>query len=128
MIAGLQPRHEDGADRRHAAGGGAGNRRTFHRRHALLQHGNGGIADAAILVTGAFPLEAGFAFLGILIGIAGGQEQRLAGFLEGRAYLSTAYGQGAWTPIACFLVGGHELARKKGAFVALAGGAVKRLA
>ena len=47
MIAGLQRRQEHGGHRRHAGGGGAADRGAFQRRHALLEHGDGGIAEAA---------------------------------------------------------------------------------
>ena len=60
---------------------------AFQRRHALLEHGDGGIAEAAILIAADLALEAGLGFLGRLIGIAGGEKQRLRGLLEGRAHL-----------------------------------------
>jgi hypothetical protein len=107
VIARLQSCQEHGGDSRHAGSGGARHRRAFEQRHALFEHGNGGIGDATILIAWALALEAGSGLFGVLIGIAGGEDQRLAGFLEGGTDLSAAHRLGAFAPFARFFVGSH---------------------
>ena len=108
MIAGLQACQEYGGDGGHAGGGGTRDGRAFQLRHALLEHGDGGIGQAGILEARAFALEAGFGFFGRVIGIAGGENQRFAGFLESRAHLAAAHRLGAPAPFSGFLVRRHK--------------------
>ena len=69
VIAGAQRAQERRGDRRHAAGCGARDRRTLQRGHALFEHRDGGVSEAAVLIADGFAGEAGFGFLGSLIGI-----------------------------------------------------------
>ena len=107
MIAGLEACQEHGGNGGHARGGGARRRRAFQQRHAFLEHRNGRIGQTGILIAGAFALEAGLGLLGCLIGVTGGENQRLAGFLEGGADLPAAHRLGALAPFAGFFVRRH---------------------
>ena len=121
MIAGLERGQEYSRYRRHAGGGGAGYGCAFQRRHARLEHRNGGIAEAAILIAADLALEAGLGFLSRLIGIAGGEEKRLGGLLEGGAHLAGPHRQGAFSPVSGLFVRGHGFSCPAKVFACLRG-------
>ena len=91
-IAGLQQRQQREEHRRHAGRGGAAGLGAFERRQPVLEHGDGGIAEARILVVAALALEGGLGLLRARVGVARGQEQRLRRLVEVAAQLSAAHG------------------------------------
>ena len=86
MIAGLQLPDERNSDRRHAGRGGARGLRAFERRHAPLEHIDGGIGEARILVAGILALEARLRLRGVVVDVALGEKERLGGLAERRAH------------------------------------------
>ncbi len=103
VVAHAQAGQEGRGDRRHAAGGRASHGSAFQRRHALLEHGHGGIAETAILIAVDLAFEAGFGLFRRLIGEAGGQEQRLGRLLERRAQRPCPHSQRAGAHFPGFL-------------------------
>src|SRR5262249_40143674 len=69
--------------------------------------GGGGVPAPVLLIPAGLALETGFGFLSRLIGITGGEKQRLGGLLERRAHLAAPHRQGALLPVFRFFVGGH---------------------
>ena len=85
MIAGANLPHQRRGDRRHSGRGRARRGRAFERRHALLEHGDGRIGEARILIAGLLVLEALFRAERGLVNVALREIQRLAGLRELRA-------------------------------------------
>ncbi len=82
MVAGPHLTHQCGVDCRHPGRGRARGLGAFERRHALLEHGDGGIGKARILVARLLVLEAPLGLQRIVVDVALGEEQRLRGFVE----------------------------------------------
>ena len=74
-----------GVDGGHAGRRGARFLGALEQPHALLEHGDGRIAEAAVLVAGVLVLEAGLGLLGAGVDEALRQEERFGGFAELRA-------------------------------------------
>ena len=85
MVAGAQLAHHRGGDRSHAGRGRARGLRAFERGHALLEHGDGRIGEARILVARVLVLEAPLGGERAVVDVALGEEQRLRGLAELRA-------------------------------------------
>ena len=82
MVAGLEKREQRRVDRSHAARGAARRFRAFERAHALLEHVDGGIGIAAIDEAFLVALEAALGLLGVIIDVAGVEEDGLRGLAE----------------------------------------------
>ena len=63
-------------NRRHAAGRGRTVLGALEQRHALLEHADGGVADARVGVAFLCLGEAGLGVLGALVAEARGEEER----------------------------------------------------
>ena len=85
VIAGLELADQRDGDRGHAGRGGARRFRAFERRHAALEHVDGRIGEARILIAGIFALEARLGLRRGVVDIALSQKHRLGGFAERRA-------------------------------------------
>ena len=85
VIAGLELADQRQRDRRHAGRGRARGFRAFERRHAPLEHVDGRIGKARILIAGIFALEARFGLGGAVVDVALGEKQRFRGLAERRA-------------------------------------------
>ncbi len=85
MIARFEIGEEPRCDRRHTGCCGARILGAFQEAHALFEHGDGRIAEARVLVAGAFLLEAGFCLLGAVVDEALGEKHGLGGFAMLRA-------------------------------------------
>ena len=85
MVAGLDLAHQRERDRRHAGRGGARGLGAFERGHALLEHRDGRIGEARILVARLLALEARLGLRRAVVDVALGEEQRLRGLAELRA-------------------------------------------
>ena len=82
MITGVELAHQGGEHGGHARCRGAADLGPFEQRHALLEHGDGGVGKTRIDVTIDLPLEGTLGILGGLVDVARGQEQPLAGLEE----------------------------------------------
>src|SRR5690606_12669542 len=82
VIAGLQEREQAGGDGGHAGCGGATYLGAFEQAHALLEHGDGRVAEARILEARVLVLEAGLGLLGGGIDEALREKERLRGLAE----------------------------------------------
>ena len=91
-VARLEQRQQREEHRRHAGRGGAAGLGAFERGQPVLEHADGRIAEARILVVRALALEGGLGLLGALVGVARGQEQRLRRLVEVAAQLAAAHG------------------------------------
>ena len=76
-IAGPDKAHQRGEHRGHAGRRRPGRLGSLQQRHALLEHLDRRIAEAGIHEARFFALEARFGALGRVVGVAGGQIQRL---------------------------------------------------
>src|SRR5207244_498639 len=72
-------------DRCHSGRGRARGGRAFERHHALLEHGDGRVGEARILIAGLLVLEALFRAERGLVDVALREIKRLAGLRELRA-------------------------------------------
>ena len=75
-VAGAQVRQQRGMYRGHAGGGHAAGFGAFQQREAAFQHGDGGVAEPAVLKVIDGPGEGGLRLLGTVIDEAAGQEHR----------------------------------------------------
>ena len=82
MIARLHLPHQRRGHRGHAGRRGARGFRAFEQRHALLEHGDRGIAEAAVLKTLIFAGEAPRRLFGAVVDETLGEEQSLGGLAE----------------------------------------------
>ena len=64
VIAGLEEAQQRGGDGRHAGGGGARGLGALQQAHALLEHGDGRIGEAAVDEARVLVLEARLGLLG----------------------------------------------------------------
>ena len=85
VVAGLELADQRERHRRHAGRGRARRLGAFERRHAPLEHVDGRIGEARILVAGILALEARFGLGGAVVDVALGEKERLGGFAELRA-------------------------------------------
>ena len=81
MVAGLEVAQQRGVDGGHAGGGGARLVGAFKQADALLEHGDRGIAEAAVLVA-VLVLEARLGLLGARVDEALRQEERFGSLAE----------------------------------------------
>src|SRR3981189_3804968 len=91
-VARCGQRRQGEEPRRPAGRGRAAGRGAFERGQPVLEHGDGGIAEARILLVAALALEGGLGLLRALVGIARRQEQRLRRLIEVAAQLAAAHG------------------------------------
>ena len=82
VVAGVEHAHQRSEDRRHARRRRAASIVALQQRHALLEHGDGGIGETGIDIFVVLPLECRFGLLGGKVNIARSCKYRLAGFLE----------------------------------------------
>ncbi|MNL32531.1 hypothetical protein D3C87_1543890 [compost metagenome] len=83
MIPGPHLAHHRIGDRRHAGGKAAGRLGAFDQRHAVLEHVVIGVGEARVIVPALhLALEQQLGMFGAGIGVAGIEEQGLAGFVE----------------------------------------------
>ena len=87
--------HQCRRDRGHAGGGGARGLGAFEQGHALLEHGDRRVAEAAVLKPFVFAGEAAFRDFGAVIDEALGEEQSLRGFSERRTHCTAMHQLGA---------------------------------
>ncbi len=85
MIARRQLTQQRGRHRRHAGRLRPARLGTLHQRDAFLEHLDGEVLQPRVGHARDFAAEAGGGGLGIVVGVARGQEQRLAGLAELRA-------------------------------------------
>ena len=97
-VAGFQRRQDRRGDCAHAGAGHAAGLSTFDQAEALLQHlgRRAAIAgiDEALFLAG----HTGFGLLGRIVGISGGQEDRLGNLAELRAHKAAAHRPGGRLP------------------------------
>ena len=86
MIARLELAQHGGGHGGHAAGGGAGGLGALQKRHALLEHGHGGIGEARIDEARRLAFEPRLGGLHVRIDIALGEEHGLGGLAKLRAH------------------------------------------
>ena len=82
MVAGPDLPHQRRGHRRHAGRGGARGFRAFEQGHALLEHGDGRIAETAVLEALVRAGETAFRDLGAVVDKALGEKQSLRSFAE----------------------------------------------
>ena len=108
MIARLQLAGERAEDRGHAGGQRIAGLRPFEQRQALLEHGDGGIAVAAIDIAVILAREAALGGFGLVIDEARIEEEGFRGFAMRRAVKSAADELGGVAPAAgsdlCFFI------------------------
>ena len=85
VVAGLDLADQRQRDRGHAGRCGACRFGAFEGRHAPLEHVDGRIGKARILIAGVFALEARFGLGGAVVDITLGEKQRFRCFAERRA-------------------------------------------
>jgi hypothetical protein len=98
-VAGLERREKGGEDGGHAAGGAAAELGPLDEGEAAFERTQRRIGVARVDVALDVALEGAFRFLGRLVDVARGHEQRLAGFAEWRAGQSTAHQTGGFAPL-----------------------------
>ena len=79
-VAGLEVAEPCRVDGGHAGGGGAAGFGPFDQSEAAFEHGDGGVAEAGVLVVDDLVGEGGLGLFGAVVDEAGGQVQRLGGF------------------------------------------------
>ncbi len=82
VVAGLEEGKERGGDGGHAGRGRARDLGALEQAKALLEHGDGGIAEAGVLVARVLVLEAGLGLLGARVDVALGEEEGFGGLAE----------------------------------------------
>src|SRR6476469_9646877 len=112
MVAGLQLAEQRRRHRRHAARCAPRSLRTFQRAHARLEHADGGVGVSAVDEAFLVALEARFGLLGVVVYIAGVEEDRLGGLAELAPHGALVHELGRWTPSA--LAGLGTLLRRHG--------------
>ena len=85
VVAGFELADQRQRDCGHAGRGGARGFGAFERRHAPLEHVDGRIGKARILIAGILALEAGLRLRGGVVDVALGEKQRFRGLAERRA-------------------------------------------
>ena len=85
VVARAKLAHQGREDRRHAGGGRLAGIRALDQCEAVLEHGDGGVAEAAVDVAGLFVRRARIALRGRVVDEARGEVERLAGFAVMRA-------------------------------------------
>ena len=85
MIARAQLAHQGREDCRHAGGSRLAGVRALDQREAVLEHGEGGVAEAAVDVARFFVRRARVALRCRVVDVARGEVERLAGFAVMRA-------------------------------------------
>ena len=102
VIAGVELAHERREDRRHAARRRLAGVRALDQREAILEHGDGGIAEAPVDVARLFVRRARVALRGRVVDKARGQIERLVGLAVMRAVDPATHqlGRGCPRPLA----------------------------
>ncbi len=98
-VACLEQRQQREEHRRHAGRGRTAGLGTFERSQPVLEHADGRIAEAGVLVVVALAFEGRLGFLGAGIGVARGQEQRFRRLVEIAAHLAAAHCPGLRPPL-----------------------------
>ncbi len=98
-VAGFHQAGDRREHRRHAAGGGARGLGAFQQRHALLEHRDGRVAEAAIDEARLGIVERGLRLFRGLVDVAGRHVDRLGGLGMLRAGQAAMHHLGGETPI-----------------------------
>ena len=107
-VASAQMAEHAGVHRRHARGGGAAILGALQQGEAALEGGDGGVAEAGVLIVGDGAVEGRFRLLGIVVNEAGGEKHRLAG-LAIRGAVEAALDEGGGRPVCAILSHGGQL-------------------
>ena len=98
MVACAKLAHQGREDSRHAGGGRLAGVGALDQRKTVLEHGDGGVAEAAVDVAGLLVRRARIALFGGLVDEARGQVERLVGFAMLRALGAAPHQLGGLRP------------------------------
>ena len=98
VVAGPKLAHQGREDRRHAGGSCLASVGALDQREAVLEHGDGGVAEATVDVAVLFVCSARVSLRCRVVDKARGQEERLAGFAMMRALGSAPHQLGGLRP------------------------------